>query len=140
MRRSTSNPTPAKPRVPTMDALRERHERLRDQIVAGRRNAVERQHGLGKRTARERLELLLDEGSFVEIDMYRKHQAHGLRMEENKPHTDGVVTGAGTIHGRRVFVYAQDFAIFGGSLGRRTPPRSRRCWIWPSRPARPSSG
>ncbi|GIH75504.1 acyl-CoA carboxylase subunit beta [Planobispora longispora] len=110
-------PTPAKPRVPTMDALRERHERLRDQIVAGRRNAVERQHGLGKRTARERLELLLDEGSFVEIDMYRKHQAHGLRMEENKPHTDGVVTGAGTIHGRRVFVYAQDFAIFGGSLG-----------------------
>ncbi|MFC4057220.1 acyl-CoA carboxylase subunit beta [Planomonospora corallina] len=110
-------PSPPKPCVPTMDVLRERHERLRDQIVAGRQDATERQHRLGKRTARERLALLLDEGSFVEIDMYRRHQAHGLRMEEHKPHTDGVITGSGTIHGRRVFVYAQDFAIFGGSLG-----------------------
>lgn len=100
-----------------MRRLRERNDRLRAQVVAGRRAGVERQHGLGKRTARERLALLLDEGSFTEIEMFRRHQAHGLKTGENRPRTDGVVTGAGTIHGRRVFVYAQDFTIFGGSLG-----------------------
>ena len=101
----------------TMGSLRERHTGLRDGIVAGRPQGVERQHALGKHTARERIAMLLDEGSFIELDMYRRHQAHGLRMEDNRPHTDGVVTGSGTIDGRRVFVYAQDFTIFGGSLG-----------------------
>ncbi|MFB9252658.1 acyl-CoA carboxylase subunit beta [Sphaerisporangium melleum] len=100
-----------------MEALRERHGGLRGGILAGRREGVERQHRLGKGTARERIAMLLDEGSFIELDMYRRHQAHGLRMEENRPHTDGVVAGSGTIDGRRVFVYAQDFTIFGGSLG-----------------------
>nr|WP_248964384.1 acyl-CoA carboxylase subunit beta [Sphaerisporangium perillae] len=105
------------PQAKSMEALRERHGGLRDGIVAGRAAAVERQHALGKGTARERIAMLLDEDSFIELDMYRRHQAHGLRMEENRPHTDGVVTGSGTIDGRRVFVYAQDFTIFGGSLG-----------------------
>ncbi|WP_203982919.1 acyl-CoA carboxylase subunit beta [Sphaerisporangium rufum] len=100
-----------------MRALRDRHHELREDILAGRADGVARQHRLGKRTARERIDALLDEGSFIELDMYRRHQAHGLRMEENRPHTDGVVTGSGTIDGRRVFVYAQDFTIFGGSLG-----------------------
>jgi acetyl-CoA carboxylase carboxyltransferase component len=100
-----------------MSLLRGRRGKLRDEIARGRRAAVDRQHALGKRTARERLDLLLDEGSFVEIDMYRRHQAHGLGMEGQRPHTDGVVTGSGTVHGRRVFVYAQDFTVFGGSLG-----------------------
>ncbi|WP_283133984.1 acyl-CoA carboxylase subunit beta [Rhizohabitans arisaemae] len=100
-----------------MDALRERRDRLRARILRGRPEAAERQHKLGKRTARERLELLLDEGTFVEVDMYRRHRAHGLGMEAERPYTDGVVTGSGTIHGRRVFVYAQDFTVFGGSLG-----------------------
>ncbi|MFC6081808.1 acyl-CoA carboxylase subunit beta [Sphaerisporangium aureirubrum] len=100
-----------------MAVLREQGERLRDRITAGRREAVERQHALGKRTARERVDELLDEGSFTEIDMYRRHQAQGLRMGDNRPYTDGVVTGSGTIDGRRVFVYAQDFTISGGSLG-----------------------
>ncbi|GIH60067.1 methylmalonyl-CoA carboxyltransferase [Microbispora siamensis] len=103
--------------VPTMRSLRERRDALRDDIVTGNPAAVDRQHSLGKLTARERLGLLLDEDSFVEIDMYRRHRAHGLGLEERRPHTDGVVTGSGTIHGRRVFVYAQDFTIFGGSLG-----------------------
>src|SRR5258708_25196017 len=85
--------------------------------VAGRSPAGERQHALGKRTARERLEFLLDEGSFTEIDIYRRHQAHGLKMEASRPHTDGVITGSGTIYGRTVFVYAQDFTIFRRSLG-----------------------
>ncbi|MGV9329900.1 acyl-CoA carboxylase subunit beta [Streptosporangium sandarakinum] len=120
-------PAPAVPSAPpasaarpvsrSMRALREEHGRLRDGIAAGNGDAVARQHRLGKRTARERLDLLLDEGSFVEVDMYRRHRAHGLRMERQRPYTDGVVAGSGTIHGRRVFVYAQDFTVFGGSLG-----------------------
>ncbi|MER5426537.1 acyl-CoA carboxylase subunit beta [Streptosporangium roseum] len=112
-----TKPPPPQPQVRSMSLLREQRERLREEVVAGRRQAVDRQHALGKRTARERIDLLLDEGSFTEIDMYRRHQAHGLRIEEQRPHTDGVVTGSGTIHGRRVFVYAQDFTLFGGSLG-----------------------
>ena len=101
----------------SMRRLREERDGLRDQIVAGRQDAAQRQRKLGKLTARERLEVLLDEGSFVEIDMYRRHQAHGLKLERNRPHTDGVITGSGTIYGHRVFVYAQDFGLFGGSLG-----------------------
>lgn len=103
--------------VRTMDLLRERHSGLRGRIAAGSRGAVDRQRALGKRTARERLDLLLDEGSFTEIDMYRRHQAHGLKVGEHRPHTDGVIAGSGTVDGRRVFVYAQDFTVFGGSLG-----------------------
>ncbi|GGU98241.1 methylmalonyl-CoA carboxyltransferase [Actinomadura cremea] len=100
-----------------MRDLRDGLEELRARAAAGRAEGVERQHGLGKRTARERLELLLDEGSFIEVEMFRRHQAHGLKIGANRPHTDGVVVGSGTVHGRRVFVYAQDFTVFGGSLG-----------------------
>ncbi|MBA0125301.1 acyl-CoA carboxylase subunit beta [Haloechinothrix sp. YIM 98757] len=96
-----------------MGGLRQRRERLREGIVAGNSRGVDRQHTLGKHTARERLEQLLDEDSFTEIDMYRRNQEGG----DDAPHTDGVVAGSGEIDGRRVFVYAQDFAIFGGSLG-----------------------
>ncbi|MEV5573202.1 acyl-CoA carboxylase subunit beta [Spirillospora sp. NPDC052269] len=100
-----------------MDALRERRDRLRKEIVQGRAPAVERQHRQGKRTARERLDLLLDEGSFLELDLFRRHRAQGPKMDGVRPATDGVITGSGTIGGRRVFVYAQDFTVFGGSLG-----------------------
>ncbi|GAA1563891.1 acyl-CoA carboxylase subunit beta [Actinomadura kijaniata] len=103
--------------APPMRGLRARNDELRARVVAGQAEAIERQHGLGKRTARERLELLLDEDSFVELEPFRRHQAHGLGMERKRPHTDGVVVGSGTVHGRRVFVYAQDFTVFGGSLG-----------------------
>ncbi|MET8337694.1 acyl-CoA carboxylase subunit beta [Streptosporangium canum] len=115
--RLPAKPPAPQPQVRSMSLLREQRERLREGVLAGRRPAVDRQHALGKRTARERIDLLLDEGSFTEIDMYRRHQAHGLRIEEQRPHTDGVITGSGTIHGRRVFLYAQDFTLFGGSLG-----------------------
>jgi acetyl-CoA carboxylase carboxyltransferase component len=101
----------------SMRLLCEQRNTLRDKVAAGGREAIDRQHAMGKRTARERLSLLLDGGSFTEIDMYRRHQAHGLKANGQRPHTDGVIAGAGTIDGRRVFVYAQDFAIFGGSLG-----------------------
>ena len=101
----------------TMRLLREQRDELSESIVTGNPDAHGRQHALGKRTARERLELLLDEGSFTEIDMYRQHQSTGMKLSATRPHTDGVVAGSGTIDGRRVFVYAQDFTIFGGSLG-----------------------
>ncbi|MEJ2856065.1 MULTISPECIES: acyl-CoA carboxylase subunit beta [unclassified Saccharothrix] len=98
-----------------MELLRERNDDLRSRAVSG--DGTQRQHALGKRTARERLDLLLDPDSFVEVDLFRRHQAHGLKVSDHRPHTDGVVAGSGTIDGRRVFVYAQDFTIFGGSLG-----------------------
>jgi propionyl-CoA carboxylase beta chain len=92
--------------------------KLRDEALhAGSPAAVERQHQRGKLTARERLELLLDEGSFVELDMLARHRAHGFGIENTRPLTDGVVTGWGTVEGRKVFVFAQDFTVFGGALG-----------------------
>src|SRR3954464_9347295 len=101
----------------SMALLRRLRDGLREQIVSGSPEAAGRQHAGGKLTARERLELLLDEGSFIEIELYRRHQAHGMKLGDNRPHTDGVIAGSGTIDGRRVFVYAQDFTVFGGSLG-----------------------
>jgi len=80
-------------------------------------NDGERQHSKGKLTVRERVELLLDPGSFREIEGLRRHRADGFGMEAKRPHTDGVVTGWGTVFGRRVFVYGHDFRIFGGALG-----------------------
>ncbi|MEU5953032.1 acyl-CoA carboxylase subunit beta [Streptomyces sp. NPDC047525] len=80
-------------------------------------HATEQQHARGKLTVRERLELLFDEGSFTEIEQLRRHRATGFGLENRRPHTDGVVTGWGTVHGRTVFAYAHDFRIFGGSLG-----------------------
>ncbi len=68
-------------------------------------------------TARERIDYLLDDGSFQELDMLARHRAHGMGLEENRPYTDGVITGFGTIDGRRVCVFSQDFTVFGGALG-----------------------
>src|SRR6476646_2284343 len=91
---------------------------LREQALqAGSPAAVERQHARGKLTARERLTRLLDPDSFVELDMLARHRAHGFGIENTRPLTDGVVTGWGTIDGRKVFVFAQDFTVFGGALG-----------------------
>ncbi len=100
-----------------MGQLRDNRDTLRARITDGKPDSVVRQHGLGKLTARERLALLLDDGTFTELEPYRRHQANGLKLGENRPHTDGVICGSGLIDGRRVFVYAQDFMIFGGSLG-----------------------
>ncbi len=103
----------APPGPPTMRVLRQRRDELRARIVGGRPDGVHRQHSLGKLTARERLALLLDDDSFVELEPYRRPAGAAAA----RPHTDGVVAGSGTIDGRRVFVYAQDFTLFGGSLG-----------------------
>ncbi len=91
---------------------------LRDEALhAGTQRAVARQHEAGKLTARERIEALLDKGSFQEIDQFVRHQSSGFGIEDKKPLGDAVVTGHGTIDGRPVFVFAEDFTVFGGSLG-----------------------
>ena len=85
--------------------------------VAGGEVAIERHRAKGRMTARERLEYLLDEGSFQELDMLTRHVASGMGLEESRPFSDGVITGFGKIDGRKVCVYSQDFTVFGGALG-----------------------
>src|SRR6478752_3178962 len=93
-------------------------EQLRTEAMnSGSAAAVERQRERGKLLARERIELLLDPGSFVELDAFVQHRSPNFGMMANRPYGDGVVTGHGTIEGRRVFVFSQDFTVFGGSLG-----------------------
>jgi len=99
------------------ERLAELAARKDEALHAGAPHAVERQHAKGKLTARERLDYLLDPGSFQELDMLARHRAHGMGLEETRPYTDGVVTGFGTIDGRRVCVFSQDFTVFGGALG-----------------------
>ncbi len=91
--------------------------RLEAAVHAGSERAIEKQHAKGKKTARERVLELLDEGSFVELDELARHRSTAFGMETNRPYGDGVVTGYGTIDGRQVCVFAQDFTVFGGSLG-----------------------
>ncbi len=91
--------------------------RLREQAkLGGGEKRIEVQHKKGKLTARERLDLLLDKGSFRELDMFVTHRSHDFGLEKNRPLGDGVVTGYGTIDGRLVYVFSQDFTVFGGSL------------------------
>ena len=85
--------------------------------LAGGESAIERHHLKGKMTARERIEYLLDEGSFQELDMLSRHRAHGMGLEDNRPYTDGVIIGFGSVDGRKVCVFSQDFTVFGGALG-----------------------
>jgi propionyl-CoA/long-chain acyl-CoA carboxylase carboxyl transferase subunit len=93
-------------------------QRRRDEAVhAGSARAVQRQHAKGKMTARERIERLLDPGSFTELDELARHRATAFGVDANRPYGDGVVTGFGLVDGRPVCVYSQDFTVFGGSLG-----------------------
>ena len=101
----------------TMDERIADLERRRDEALnAGSERSVERQKSKGKMLARERIEYLLDPGSFHEFDMLARHRALDSGIED-RPYTDGVVTGWGTIDGRKVFLFAQDFTVFGGALG-----------------------
>src|SRR3954468_12349022 len=92
-------------------------DRVDAALHAGSARAVEKRHAQGRKTARERVEALLDEGSFVELDQLARHRSHTFDTQEHRPYGDGVVTGYGTIDGRQVCVFAQDFTVFGGSLG-----------------------
>jgi propionyl-CoA carboxylase beta chain len=98
------------------DILQELDARRREARLGGGERRIEAQHAKGKLTARERIELLLDEGSFEEFDMFVAHRCTDFGMEEVKMPGDGVVTGWGTVNGRQVYVFSQDFTVFGGSL------------------------
>jgi acetyl-CoA carboxylase carboxyltransferase component len=99
------------------DRLADLNARKAQARVAGGEKAIERHTAKGKMTARERVEYLLDEDSFHELDMLNRHGASGMGLEDSRPYTDGVITGFGTIDGRKVCVYSQDFTVFGGALG-----------------------
>jgi propionyl-CoA carboxylase beta chain len=101
----------------TSGKLADLERRQEEAVHAGSARAVEKQHARGKKTARERIAMLLDEGSFVELDEFTRHRSTNFGMAETRPYGDGVVTGHGTIDGRQVCVFAQDFTVFGGSLG-----------------------
>ena len=102
---------------PMSERLEELGKRKEQARHAGSDRLVERQHAAGKMTARERIEFLLDDGSFVETDMLARHRASGMGMERERHYTDGVVTGYGTVDGRRICLFSQDFTVRGGSLG-----------------------
>src|SRR5204862_4551391 len=87
-----------------------RHHRKDEAFHAGSERAVERQHERGKMLARERVEYVLDPGSFNELDLLARHRAHAAGLEEH-PYTDGVITGWGTVDGRKVFIFSQDFTV-----------------------------
>ena len=100
----------------TADKL-ERLRTLREESLhGGGQRRLEQQHARGKLSARERLELLLDEDSFTELDAFVTHRASDFGLDEERYLGDGVITGFGRIDGRKVFVYSQDFTVFGGSL------------------------
>ena len=98
------------------DIIRQLEEKRAEARLGGGARRMDVQHGKGKLTARERLEVLLDEGSFEEWDMFVEHRCSEFGMQDQKVAGDGVVTGHGTINGRLVFVFSQDFTVFGGSL------------------------
>ena len=98
------------------DPVERLHELRARALEGGGQKAVERQHARGKLTARERVDLFLDEGSFVESGAFVTHRCSDFGMAGKRVLGDGVITGHGTVAGRRVFVFAQDFTVFGGSL------------------------
>src|SRR5260221_7812809 len=108
---SSQKQQPANPSK--LDQLREREQRAE---AGGGAARVEKQHAAGKLTARERVEFLLDDGTFQEFDKLVEHRSQDFGMEKEIYPGDGVVTGHGLIDGRKVFVFAQDFTVFGGSL------------------------
>ena len=104
------------------DKLHDLQERRDQAFNAGSPRAVERQHAKGKLLARERLEILLDPGSFQELDLLARHRAHNSGLEE-RPYTDGVITGWGTIDGRKIFVFSQDFTSSAARWAKCLPRR-----------------
>ncbi|MGC6511274.1 MAG: acyl-CoA carboxylase subunit beta [Parvibaculales bacterium] len=100
------------------DIIEELNQRRAEARLGGGQKRIDAQHQRGKLTARERIDLLLDDGSFEEIDMFVEHDCHEFGMSEKKIPGDGVVTGWGTVNGRPIYVFAKDFTVFGGSLSK----------------------
>ncbi|MBM9459359.1 acyl-CoA carboxylase subunit beta [Nocardioides sp. zg-536] len=117
----TAQPDPATAPQPdihtTAGKLADLERRTDEAVHAPAAKAQEKQHAKGRKTARERIELLFDEGSFVELDEFARHRSTAFGLEKNRPYGDGVITGYGTVDGRQVCVFSQDFTVFGGSLG-----------------------
>jgi len=107
----------AEPVVTVEQRIEQLRQRKKAALTPGGRDAAKKQHDRGKLTARERLDILMDRDSFVETDPFAIHRAHDFGMDKKHPPGDGVITGYGTIDGRRVFVASQDFSVFGGSMG-----------------------
>jgi propionyl-CoA carboxylase beta chain len=101
----------------TAGKLADLERRVQEATHAGSERAVEKQHAAGKMTARERIEALLDPGSFTEFDEFARHRSSNFGMDAKRPFGDGVVTGYGTVDGRPVAIFSQDVTVFGGSLG-----------------------
>src|SRR5665213_3228449 len=102
-----------------LKVLEEVERRREAARMGGGQTRIDAQHNKGKLTARERLEVLLDEHSFEELDMYVEHNCVDFGMDQNHIPGDGVVTGSGTVNGRLVFVFSQDFTVYGGALSER---------------------
>ena len=100
------------------DRYEDLERRRAEAAKGGGEERIERQHEKDKLTARERLDILLDDDSFEELGTFVRHQETNFGLDENRPAGDGVVTGYGTINGRLVYVFSQDFTVYGGSLGR----------------------
>jgi len=98
------------------EKIKKLKEIKQEAYLGGGQKRIDAQHKKGKLTARERIELLLDEGSFNETDLFVRHQSYNFDLEEQRFYTDGVITGTGSIEGRTVCVFSQDFTILGGSL------------------------
>jgi propionyl-CoA carboxylase beta chain len=109
--------TPAPDIHTTGGKLADLERRMEEAVHAGSAEAVQKQHAKGKKTARERVQLLLDADSFTELDEFARHRSTSFGMEKRRPYGDGVITGFGTIDGRPVCVFSQDMTVFGGSLG-----------------------
>ena len=110
-------PKPVEDILTTAGKLQDFKNRYYEAVHASGEAAVEKQHAKGKKTARERIEMLLDPDSFVELDEFVRHRSTAFGMDKTRPYGDAVVTGVGTINGRQVAIFSQDFTIFGGSLG-----------------------
>ena len=113
---SDQKPKTASVTISTEDKIRQL-ETMNDELLdAGGKERIEKQHAKGKLTARERIDLLMDKGSFHEIGKFVTHRSRDFGMDKQQIYGDGVITGYGTIAGRTVYVYSQDFTVFGGSL------------------------
>ena len=118
---STPSGEPASPELPdlhtTAGKLAQLQHKIDEAVHAGSARAVEKRHAEGRMTARERIEALLDPGSFVELDALARHRAHDFDMQSRRPYGDGCITGHGTVDGRQVCVFSHDATVFGGALG-----------------------
>ncbi|MEV0849679.1 acyl-CoA carboxylase subunit beta [Streptomyces sp. NPDC049954] len=112
-----SETSPVTDATTTAGKIEDLRRRIAEARTPGSARSVERQHQKGKLTARERIDLLLDEDSFVELDEFARHRSTSFGLAETRPYGDGVVTGYGTVDGRPVAVFSQDFTVFGGALG-----------------------